>query len=197
MKVWMMPKEKYWNYFFLCLKNSLRVIFDAFWEEKKTFHLTWEWARCKWIEEIIRFTLSICNWSLKLAAPNVIVAVQEMFALSNCVTRSLTANEWTSSFCENVVTVSHLKRRIKAMRAGLCDESGITVRKKKGNSSLSLKAGAVLPNDTFKQTNREKNCQTTRFNCLPSNITLLELYSNREQLLLNFPSPPGTQIPTT
>lgn len=75
-------------------------------------------------------TLNIRNWSLKFASPNVIVAAHEMFARSSCVTRSLTANECTSSFCENVVTVSHLKRRMKAIRAGLCDESGITVRKK-------------------------------------------------------------------
>lgn len=93
-------------------------------------------------------TLNICNWSLKFASPNVMVAAHEMFALSSCVTRSFTANECTSSFWENVVTVSHLKRRMKAMRAGLCDESGITVRKKYGNSSRSLRAGAVLPNDT-------------------------------------------------
>lgn len=77
-----------------------------------------------------QITLSNCNWSLKFASPNVIVAVHDMFALSNCVTRSLTAKECTSSFCENVVTVSHLKRRMNAIRAGLCDESGITVRKK-------------------------------------------------------------------
>lgn len=98
-----------------------------------------------------QITLNICNWSLKFASPNVIVAVHDMFALSNCVTRSLTANECTSSFCENVVTVSHLNRLMKAIRAGLCDESGMTVRKKYGNSSRSLNAGAVVPNDTFKQ----------------------------------------------
>jgi hypothetical protein len=94
-------------------------------------------------------TLNVCSWSLKFVSPNVIVAAQEMFAFSSCVTKSLTANEWASSFWENVVTVSHLKKLMNAIRAGLCDDSGITVRKKYGNSSLSLRAGAVLPKETF------------------------------------------------
>lgn len=58
-------------------------------------------------------TLNICNWSLKFATPKVMVAVHEMFARSSCVTRSFTASEWTSSFCENVVTVSHLNRLLE------------------------------------------------------------------------------------
>lgn len=51
-----------------------------------------------------------------------------MFAFSNSVTKSFTANEWISSFCENVVTVSQPNRRMNAIRAGLWDESGATVR---------------------------------------------------------------------
>lgn len=55
------------------------------------------------------------------------VAAHDMFAASSSVTKSLTANEWISSFWENVVTVSQAKRRINAILAGLCDESGATV----------------------------------------------------------------------
>lgn len=73
-------------------------------------------------------TLNILNWSLKSVSPKVIVAAHEMLALSSSVTRSLTANECTSSFCEKVVTVSQPKRLINAIRAGLCAESGATVR---------------------------------------------------------------------
>jgi hypothetical protein len=120
------------------------------------------------------------------------VAEHEMFARSSCVTRSLTASECTSSFWENVVTVSHLKRRMKAILAGLCDESGITVRKKKGNSSRSLSAGAVVPNDTLR-VRRIVNNQVLIAQI--HTTTLLELYSRREQLWRVFPSPPDTLSP--
>lgn len=73
-------------------------------------------------------TRSIRSCSLKSVSANVIVAAHLMLALSSSVTRSLTASECTSSFCVNVVTVSHPKRRMKAMRAGLWEESGATVR---------------------------------------------------------------------
>lgn len=96
-------------------------------------------------------TLRVCSWSLKFVSPKVIVAAQEMFARSSWVTKSFTASEWASSFCENVVTVSHLKNLMNAIRAGLCDESGMTVRKKYGNSSRSLRAGARLPNETLEK----------------------------------------------
>lgn len=65
---------------------------------------------------------------MKSVSAKVMVAAQEIFAVSNSVTKSLTARECTSSFWEKVVTVSQPKRRMKAMRAGLWDESGATVR---------------------------------------------------------------------
>lgn len=37
---------------------------------------------------------------------------------------------------------------MKAIRAGLCDESGATVLQKRGNSERSLSAGDVEPKDT-------------------------------------------------
>lgn len=73
-------------------------------------------------------TLNIFNWSLKSVSANVMVAAHEILALSSSVTKSLTANECISSFWENVVTVSQPKRRMNAIRAGLCEESGATVR---------------------------------------------------------------------
>lgn len=89
-----------------------------------------------------------------------------MFARSSWVTRSLTAKECTSSFCENVVTVSHLKRLMKAILAGLWEESGITVRKKKGNSSRSLSAGAVDPNDTLRAHKHESKQESSEWQVL-------------------------------
>lgn len=115
-----------------------------------------------------------------------------MFARSSWVTRSLTANECTSSFCENVVTVSHLKRRMNAMRAGLCDESGMTVRKKYGNSSRSLRAGAVLPKETLEE---GKSGVSRQVIIVYPHITLLELCSSRELFWPNFPSPRDTPSP--
>lgn len=104
-------------------------------------------------------TRSISIWSRKSVSANVSVAIHVMFARSSCVTRSLTANECTSSFCENVVTVSQPKRRMNAIRAKLWDESGATVRKKYGNSRRSLSAGDVEPNDTCKYKNKQSKFQ--------------------------------------
>lgn len=98
---------------------------------------------------LCQLTRSIRNWSLKSVSANVKVAAHVMFARSSCVTRSLTANECTSSFCENVVIVSQRNRRMNAIRAKLCDESGATVRKKNGNSRRSLSAGDVEPKETY------------------------------------------------
>ena len=38
---------------------------------------------------------------------------------------------------------------MKAIRAGLCEESGATVLQKSGNSDLSLSAGDVDPKETL------------------------------------------------
>lgn len=183
----MSRKNKYRASF---IKRPLRanvVLDEGIPRRNNTEKLSSSFHQCHPLNDFL-ITLNICNWSLKFASPNVMVAAQEMFARSSWVTRSFTASECTSSFWENVVTVSHLKRRMKAMRAGLCDESGITVRKKYGNSSRSLRAGAVLPNDTFKV--REKSNATSLI--VYPHITLLELCSSRELFWPNFPSPRDT-----
>jgi len=75
----------------------------------------------------MKLTLRSSSCSLKSVAAKVMVAAQDMLAASSSVTRLFTASEWTSSFCEKVVTVPHPNFRMKAMRAGLCEESGATV----------------------------------------------------------------------
>lgn len=93
-------------------------------------------------------TRSIFNWFLKSDSAKVMVAAHVMLLFSNVAHKSFTANEWISSFCENVVTVSHPNFRIKEMRAEFKEESGATVRKNNGNSLRSDNAGDEAPNDT-------------------------------------------------
>lgn len=73
-------------------------------------------------------TRSSLSCSLKSVSAKEIVAAQVMLARSSSVTKSFTASEWLSSFSANVATVSQPKCLMKAMRAGLCEESGATVR---------------------------------------------------------------------
>lgn len=75
-----------------------------------------------------KLTRNNSNCSLKSVSANVIVAAHDILADSSSVTKSFTASECTSSFWENVVTVSQPNFLMNAMRAGLCDESGATVR---------------------------------------------------------------------
>lgn len=107
-------------------QESMRLLIKWNNDEKNKMKKSSTKEKIEWNRKCL--TRNIFNWFLKSVSPNVIVAAHDILAFSNSVTKSFTANEWISSFCENVVTVSQPKRLINAIRAGLCDESGATVR---------------------------------------------------------------------
>lgn len=74
--------------------------------------------------------------------------MQLTLTFSSLVIRLFKGKRYAFSLWLTVAITSHRKCLMKAVRAPLCAESGVAVRKNKGNFLRSLKVGDVEPKET-------------------------------------------------